>query len=146
MLVLLFVKQELSEWIKYSWPCKSYASFESVIWLFILLLYLFCTCNLVAFCFFVNWFDKYWLYDPCLHACLFESNMAILSYRCYINLITMAITVYIIIYYIDMSVLPKNRQLVFSIQNYIRDMPLNKIAKRLLFISSIYIYIYMYFF
>ena len=25
------------------------------------------------------------------------------------------------IYYIDMSVLPKNRQLVFSIRNYIRD-------------------------
>ena len=25
------------------------------------------------------------------------------------------------LYYIDMSVLPKNRQLVFSIRNYIRD-------------------------
>ena len=28
---------------------------------------------------------------------------------------------YNMIYYIDMSVLPKNRQLVFSIRNYIRD-------------------------
>ena len=31
------------------------------------------------------------------------------------------IYIYIDIYYIDMSVLPKNRQLLFSIRSYIRD-------------------------
>ena len=37
------------------------------------------------------------------------------------GIIFKTICMYICVYYIDMSVLPKNRQLVFSIWNYIRD-------------------------
>ena len=52
---------------------------------------------------------------------LVNSNCFVIYFQLHFSYVCSDICLYIWFYYIDMSVLPKNRQLVFSIQTYLRD-------------------------